>query len=140
MASQQQQQIVRQPRPPLPTSTATTTGKRKNNIGWEKDFYKNGYPQEVIVISDSPTPPPSTPSNSQQLTSSSVENLDYASSHAGVGRKRNHHEQDHLQQQQPDLKRRKWNTNTSTNHIVNQSKFLMYDRNRELLSGIKYIK
>lgn len=66
--------------------------------GWENDFYKNGYPQEVIVISDTPTPPPSC--------------KDYASS-----RKRPH--QENTGSFLPDLKRQKWNSN---NHIMNQSK------------------
>ncbi|KAG2199393.1 hypothetical protein INT47_001575 [Mucor saturninus] len=67
------------------------------NRGWENDFYKNGYPQEVIVISDSPTPPPSC-----------LPIQDYA-----FGRKRT---QD--TGFQPDLKRQKWN---NSNHIMNQS-------------------
>lgn len=29
---------------------------------WEEEFYKNGYPKEVIVIEDSPTPPASSSS------------------------------------------------------------------------------
>ncbi|KAI9301418.1 hypothetical protein BJ944DRAFT_4890 [Cunninghamella echinulata] len=34
---------------------ATVTSNRKDD--WRKEFYKNGYPKEVIVIEDSPTPP-----------------------------------------------------------------------------------
>lgn len=77
--------------------------KEQKKKGWESDFYKNGYPQEVIVISDSPTPPPPSCLTSQ----------DYAT----LNRKRTHH-QDSFQ---PDLKRQKCNNNT--NHIMNQSKF-----------------
>ncbi|KAG0165840.1 dual specificity protein kinase kns1 [Apophysomyces sp. BC1034] len=36
-------------------STSTSRHPQKN---WEAEFYKNGYPQEVIVIDDTPTPPP----------------------------------------------------------------------------------
>ncbi|ORY02872.1 kinase-like protein [Basidiobolus meristosporus CBS 931.73] len=37
---------------------AASTGKRrKRAVDWN-EFYKNGLPQEVIVIEDSPTPPP----------------------------------------------------------------------------------
>ncbi|KAI8377781.1 kinase-like domain-containing protein [Radiomyces spectabilis] len=39
------------------TSTATST-KRTRPDNWEAEFYKNGYPKEVIVIEDTPTPPP----------------------------------------------------------------------------------
>jgi hypothetical protein len=44
--------------------------KRKRS--WEKEFYKNGIPTEVIVISDSPTPtpPPSLPASSSSSSSS----------------------------------------------------------------------
>lgn len=72
--------------------------KESKKRGWENDFYKNGYPKEVIVISDSPTPPPSCPIS------------DYA-----LGRKRT--QENNFQ---PDLKRQKWN---HPNHILNQSKF-----------------
>jgi hypothetical protein len=43
--------------------------KRKKS--WEKEFYKNGIPTEVIVISDSPTPtpPPSLPASSSSSSS-----------------------------------------------------------------------
>jgi hypothetical protein len=34
---------------------------RKRTADWEKDFYKNGYPEEVIVIEDSPAPSPPSP-------------------------------------------------------------------------------
>ncbi|KAG2233175.1 hypothetical protein INT48_005013 [Thamnidium elegans] len=47
--------------------------KKRKNIGWEKDYYKNGYPKEVIVISDSPTPPPPS-SLSQQHISNKLPN------------------------------------------------------------------
>lgn len=36
---------------------------RKRTADWEKDFYKNGYPKEVIVIEDSPTPSPPSPAH-----------------------------------------------------------------------------
>ncbi|SAM08409.1 hypothetical protein [Absidia glauca] len=44
----------------------TTVASNKNN--WQTEFYKNGYPNEVIVIGDSPTPPnsPSTSTRSRQ--------------------------------------------------------------------------
>ncbi|PKK65118.1 kinase-like protein [Rhizophagus irregularis] len=40
--------------------TRTSRRKRPPNPNWREDFYRNGRPdeQEVIVISDSPTPPP----------------------------------------------------------------------------------
>jgi len=40
--------------------TRTSRRKRLPNPNWREDFYRNGRPdeQEVIVISDSPTPPP----------------------------------------------------------------------------------
>ncbi|KAG9305441.1 hypothetical protein G9A89_021159 [Geosiphon pyriformis] len=31
--------------------------KRPPNPNWREEFYRNGYPQEIIVIEDSPTPP-----------------------------------------------------------------------------------
>ena len=39
--------------------TRTSRRKRLPNPNWREDFYRNGRPdeQEVIVISDSPTPP-----------------------------------------------------------------------------------
>ncbi|KAL1923460.1 uncharacterized protein VTP21DRAFT_8440 [Calcarisporiella thermophila] len=37
--------------------TVAVTRRRKRNSNWEEEFYRNGYPREVIVI-DSPTPPP----------------------------------------------------------------------------------
>ncbi|KAF7731770.1 dual specificity protein kinase kns1 [Apophysomyces ossiformis] len=36
----------------------STSASRPSQRNWEADFYKNGYPQEVIVIDDTPTPPP----------------------------------------------------------------------------------
>ncbi|KAI8050702.1 kinase-like domain-containing protein [Thamnidium elegans] len=78
--------------------------KKRKNIGWEKDYYKNGYPKEVIVISDSPTPPP--PSSLS---------VDYATYNP---KKRILH---HPDQFQPDLKRQKWNNNNNANNIMNQS-------------------
>ncbi|KAI8367960.1 kinase-like domain-containing protein [Choanephora cucurbitarum] len=45
--------------------------KRNRDKSWEKEFYKNGYPTETIVISDSPTPPPYIPLQLPPLPSSS---------------------------------------------------------------------
>ncbi|KAF7723084.1 dual specificity protein kinase kns1 [Apophysomyces ossiformis] len=39
-------------------SNTTAHAKRKRSANWEAEFYKNGYPKEVIVIDDTPTPPP----------------------------------------------------------------------------------
>lgn len=38
------------------TTVATRRRKRSPNTDWKADFYRNGYPAEVIVIEDSPTP------------------------------------------------------------------------------------
>ncbi|KAI8086306.1 CMGC/CLK protein kinase [Halteromyces radiatus] len=51
------------------TTTTTSTvpnllKRQRKKENWEKEFYKNGYPTEVIVIEDSPTPPP--PQQQQQ--------------------------------------------------------------------------
>jgi hypothetical protein len=40
------------------TTVATRRRKRSPNTDWKQDFYRNGYPTEVIVIEDSPTPAP----------------------------------------------------------------------------------
>ncbi|CEP18192.1 hypothetical protein [Parasitella parasitica] len=47
--------------------------QHKRKRSWEKEFYKNGVPAEVIVISDSPTPtpPPSRPKATNSSSSSS---------------------------------------------------------------------
>lgn len=46
------------------TTVATRRRKRSSNTDWKQDFYRNGYPTEVIVIEDSPTPAPDQqPSN-----------------------------------------------------------------------------
>ncbi|ORX54989.1 kinase-like protein [Hesseltinella vesiculosa] len=53
------------------TTGATRLLKRKRKpVDWEKDFYKNGYPKEVIVIDDSPTPPPHHNASSSSSSSS----------------------------------------------------------------------
>jgi dual-specificity kinase len=51
------------------TTVATRRRKRSANTDWKADFYRNGYPAEVIVIEDSPTPTPdqhNTHTNNQQ--------------------------------------------------------------------------
>jgi hypothetical protein len=51
------------------TTVATRRRKRSSNTDWKADFYRNGYPAEVIVIEDSPTPTPdqlNTHTNNQQ--------------------------------------------------------------------------
>jgi dual-specificity kinase len=40
----------------------TTMAQDPKARHWEEEFYKNGYPKEVIVIEDSPTPPASSSS------------------------------------------------------------------------------
>ncbi|KAI7869018.1 kinase-like domain-containing protein [Spinellus fusiger] len=44
--------------------TSIPSRSRKEN--WQAEFYKNGYPSEVIVIEDTPTPQPSPSSQQQQ--------------------------------------------------------------------------
>ncbi|CAO3643425.1 unnamed protein product [Mucor hiemalis] len=94
------------------------TRKRKSSSGWEKDFYKNGYPKEVIVISDSPTPPPPSLPNQPFFI-----HPHYATqgnnSNSYYGKKRNLPFD--LPSFQPELKRPRWNINNSTNNIMNQS-------------------
>ncbi|KAL1925365.1 uncharacterized protein VTP21DRAFT_248 [Calcarisporiella thermophila] len=48
---------------------AITSRRKRFNPDWEKDFYRNGYPAEVIVI-NSPTPPPTPSTNKHALSSS----------------------------------------------------------------------
>ncbi|CAO3617607.1 unnamed protein product [Mucor fragilis] len=52
--------------------------QHKRKRSWEKEFYKNGFPSEVIVISDSPTPtpPPSLPQATNSSSSSSSSSHD----------------------------------------------------------------
>src|SRR6478736_1021053 len=52
--------------------------QHKRKRSWEKEFYKNGFPSEVIVISDSPTPtpPPSLPQTTNSSSSSSSSSHD----------------------------------------------------------------
>ncbi|KAI8063492.1 kinase-like domain-containing protein [Gongronella butleri] len=58
----------------MASMTATTTTRllkrKRNQDDWEKEFYKNGYPKEVIVIEDSPTPPHVSSSSSSSSSSS----------------------------------------------------------------------
>lgn len=38
------------------TSAVMSTTKRNRAPNWEAEFYKNGYPKEIIVIEDTPPP------------------------------------------------------------------------------------
>ncbi|OZJ04008.1 hypothetical protein BZG36_03624 [Bifiguratus adelaidae] len=40
-------------------AAASPRRKRPAQANWQEDFYRNGYPREVIIIEDTPTPPPS---------------------------------------------------------------------------------
>ncbi|GAB5591468.1 serine threonine protein kinase CMGC group [Umbelopsis nana] len=61
------------------TTVATRRRKRSPNTDWKADFYRNGYPSEVIVIEDSPTPTHDQRQNS--TSNSNAQQLNHASAY-----------------------------------------------------------
>lgn len=57
---------------------AAVTSNRKDD--WRTEFYKNGYPNEVIVIEDSPTPPKADPTTTNTIVIDDIEHLPPAAS------------------------------------------------------------
>ncbi|KAG0735570.1 hypothetical protein G6F57_013657 [Rhizopus arrhizus] len=70
---------------------------------WKREFYKNGYPREVIVIEDSPTPSPLNYATTESTISSSPYNRKRYADH---------------QQQPINTKRSKWNDTASNNELL----------------------
>jgi dual-specificity kinase len=68
---------------------------------WKREFYKNGYPREVIVIEDSPTPSPLNYATTESTISSSPYNRKRYADH---------------QQQPINTKRSKWNDTASNSN------------------------
>ncbi|KAG1445044.1 hypothetical protein G6F56_010055 [Rhizopus delemar] len=88
----------------------------KKTRDWEKEFYKNGYPKEVIVIEDSPSPSPLNYTTTESTISSSPYN-----------RKRQA-EPPQQQQQQLATKRTKWNDVNNESfafHILSNSTYTL---------------
>ncbi|KAJ2963440.1 hypothetical protein NQZ79_g1488 [Umbelopsis isabellina] len=56
------------------TTVATRRRKRSSNTDWKQDFYRNGYPTEVIVIEDSPTPAPDQQSSNGSTSNGQQQN------------------------------------------------------------------
>lgn len=61
------------------TTVATRRRKRSPNTDWKADFYRNGYPSEVIVIEDSPSPTHDQRQNS--TSNSNAQQLNHASAY-----------------------------------------------------------
>lgn len=73
-----------QPEHAMPTAPAPSGGKRKREgPNWD-EFYKNGLPDEIIVIDDTPEPSPS----SQALTAGHTHEVDTSASENGHAAKR----------------------------------------------------
>lgn len=79
----------------MPTAPTHAGGKRKRESGpnWD-EFYKNGLPQEIIVIDDTPEPSPS----SQALAAGHTHEVDTSASEKGHAAKRQkrHNDREHF--------------------------------------------
>ncbi|KAK0738611.1 kinase-like domain-containing protein [Schizothecium vesticola] len=75
-------------RPPPSRAPPSSGGKRKRAPDWD-DFYKNGLPQEIIVIDDTPEPSRRPASvSSQALTAGHTHEVDTSASENGHAAKR----------------------------------------------------
>ncbi|KAI7900929.1 kinase-like domain-containing protein [Cokeromyces recurvatus] len=96
--------------------------KRQN---WEKEFYKNGYPTEVIVISSESPQPPASSGTTTSTSSSSATNHDILKTLV----------------LEPDPKRQKWNYNNDQSILAyhlfpsNNKSFTINSKNRTFISN-----